>query len=74
MGKVSAINYDTIASDVMISGVLNLTKSGVMYRKGKSADDIRKARVKALKHGRQKIETELSMMALYLKDILKAAP
>jgi hypothetical protein len=48
-------------------------KHGVVYRKGKGVADIVNASFKAIKNGMSKTEYELSMMELYLKDVLKGA-
>lgn len=57
----------------MLTGTTSLTERRVVFRKGKSATDIGHAKAKAVKHGRQKIEHEISMLEAYLKGILKAA-
>lgn len=67
-------NYDQIARDLMLAGRLNLAERGVAYRAGKTADDVRHAKTKALKNGGAKFEYELSMFAAYLKGVFKAAP
>jgi hypothetical protein len=41
------------------------------YRKNKSIKDIVKAQMKAKKNGMYKIEFEIDMCELYLKDVLK---
>lgn len=49
------------------------SKYGLQFRKNKTADDIKHAISKATKAGRAKVEFELSMLELYLKDVLKKA-
>lgn len=68
-------DYDAIAKEIMFSPkTFSLTKHGVVFRKGKTVDDINHALRKARKNGMHKTEFEISMMELYIKDVLKAAP
>lgn len=48
-------------------------KYGLQFRKGKDATHIIKARQKACKAGHAKVEFELNMLEVYLKEILKRA-
>ncbi len=68
------IYYDTIARDILFGGVLDLRKHGVVYRKGKTGDDIRCAVRKALHRAQGSTTFELSMLETYLKGLLKPAP
>lgn len=65
--------YQNLASEIVFTGTLDPAKYGLVYRKGKSKEDVLKARTKAFnpKNGHAKIEHELSMFELYLKDIFK---
>ena len=67
--------FDQMSQELFFTGVKDvsawLDKHGVEYRKGKTIEDLHKARQKALKAGRGKTEFELSFMELYLKDVLK---
>jgi chorismate-pyruvate lyase len=42
------------------------------FRKGKTQDDIHNAWKKSLKHGNDKIEHELELFEIYLKQIFKS--
>lgn len=69
-------NLDRLASDIMLSGRLDLAAHGVEYRKGKTAEDVKKALAKARnpKNGFGKVEYELSMFELYLRtEVFKRA-
>jgi hypothetical protein len=48
-----------------------LAEHGLEYRKGKNADDVRKALQKGYRAGNGRTENEISMVALYLKSVLK---
>lgn len=67
-------DYDAIASDVLLTGRLSMAERRVVFRAGKTLDDVRHACTKAKKNGRSKTEFELGMLAAYLKGIFKAAP
>lgn len=69
------IDFDGIAADVLLSGKLNIARYGVVYRAGKSVDDVKKAAEKARlpKNGHAKIEIELSYLAGALVGVFKAA-
>lgn len=70
------IDFERIAGDLMFTGKLDFAKHGVVYREGKTRDDVVAAMRKAgnPKNGHAKTEFELSMLEVYLKGILKAAP
>lgn len=72
----SRINFSLIASELLFGGRLDFAKHGVVYREGKSREDVVAAMRKALdpKNGHAKTEVELSMLEVYLKGLLKAAP
>ena len=67
--------YDQLAQKMMFSGIdsvsTTLSNMGLEYRKDKSVEDVRKALVKGLKAGQGKVESELSCVSLYLKQVLK---
>lgn len=65
--------YDRLAAALMFAGKADLQVLGLEYRKGKTIEDVKKARLKALdpKNGMAKTEVELSMFAVYLKGIFK---
>lgn len=68
------MSYEKLATDLMFGKVVVAeleSKYGLTFRKGKTSSDIVKARDKATKAGRAKIEFELSMLEVYLKDVLK---
>lgn len=68
------MSYKDLASDLMFGKVVVAeleSKYGLTFRKNKTADDIRNARSKATKSGYGKVEFELSMLEIYLKDVLK---
>lgn len=70
------MSYEILARDLMFSKVVVAeipTKYGLQFRKGKDATDITKARSKSVKNGHGKIEFELSMLEVYLKEVLKKA-
>lgn len=48
-----------------------LTNLGLEYRKNKGIDDLTNAYSKAKKQGYQKVEYELSMLEVYLRDVVK---
>lgn len=67
--------YNFLARELMFGRVCDtdttLIKHQLQYRVGKSKSDIQTAITKALKNGHQKTETELSMLEVYLKQVLK---
>jgi hypothetical protein len=68
------VKYEQLAKDLMFGQVYTKEledKYGLQFRKGKSAIDIKNAIHKAGKNGFGKVEFELSMLELYLKDVLK---
>lgn len=68
------MSYKNLASDLMFGTVVVAeleTKYGLTFRKNKTAEDIRNARHKATKNGMRKVEFELSMLEVYLKEVLK---
>lgn len=70
------MKYAELATDLMFSKVVVAeipAKYGLQFRKGKDATDITNARSKAVKNGHGKVEFELSMLEVYLKDVLKRA-
>lgn len=78
MRKVPDETYEMLAEQIMFSGNINNTlidfmeKHQLQFRKGKCTADINSAIVKARKNGIGKVEFELSMLAVYLKDIFKS--
>lgn len=68
------MDLNEVAEDILFGRVVeaDILKTWE-YRKGKSITDIREAALKALKpkNGRAKIETEISMLAIYLGNIIK---
>ena len=64
--------FDDMAAEIFFTGKLDPDKYNLMYRKGKNTLDVVDAKTKALKHGRLKTETELSMLSLYLAGLFKA--
>ena len=66
-----AVNFEFVAREVMFGGQLDRAKYGLVYRKGKSLEHVKKALQKArdVKNGHAKTETELSMLELYLRDV-----
>lgn len=67
-------NYEHIAECIMFSPKdFSLNRFDIVFRKGKTYEDIKKAQLKALKNGRGKTEYEISMLELYMKDIFKGA-
>jgi hypothetical protein len=70
------MKYEQLATDLMFGKVdINELgpKYGLQFRKNKTAADIKHAISKAMKAGRAKVEFELNMLELYLKDVLKKA-
>lgn len=67
------VDYNRIAEEVMFLGKLSLTKHNVTYRKNKDSKDVVEALKKALRNGNGKTENEISMLEIYLKDVLKKA-
>jgi hypothetical protein len=67
-------DFTQMAEDILFAGEINMLKHKVVYRKNKTIADVKSARAKALKHGRQKIETEVGMFAVYLGQIFKKEP
>lgn len=67
--------YFDLALVLMFSKVSDvdgtLLARGLQYRKGKTVEDLVYARKKALKAGYGRTETEISMMEVYLKQVLK---
>lgn len=68
------MKYEKLAQDLLF-GKVNATQLipvyGLTFRKNKTVDDIRHAIEKAKKNGRTKVEFEISMLEVYLKDVLK---
>jgi hypothetical protein len=56
---------------VFFADAPTLEKYGVCFRKGKDVSDLKAALQKGLKAGRGKTEYEISMVELYIKDVLK---
>jgi len=71
----TTLNFADMARDIMFAGRLDLARYGVEYRKGKTAEDVKAALRKARdpKNGMAKVEAELSMLEIYLKQVFKAA-
>lgn len=67
--KVSQL--DVLAMNLLFEGDMKMAENGYEYRKGKSVEDVARARQKASKFGRGKLETEISLMAAYLSSIVK---
>jgi hypothetical protein len=70
------MKYEQLATDLLFGSVKVVDigpKYGLQFRKGKDATHIIKARQKATKTGHGKVEFELSMLEVYLKEILKKA-
>ena len=68
--------YSKLAQDLLFGHVMIAElgpKYGLQFRKGKDKDSIVHARSKALKNGHAKIEFELNMLEVYLKQVLKKA-
>lgn len=67
--------YKDLALMMMFSKISDvdgtLRARGLQYRKGKAVEDLVHARQKALKAGHGRCEFELSMMEVYLKQVLK---
>lgn len=66
--------YEQLASALLFGSVKVADiepKYGLVFRKGKTTQDILHARTKALKAGMGKTEFELSMMEVYLKAVFK---
>lgn len=70
------IDYKKMAEEVFRGIPVDLAAHGVVFRKGKTRDDLVAARAKALqpRYGRGKIESELSSLEMFLSDVFKAAP
>lgn len=69
--------YERLAQDILFGKVLVAeleSKYDLTLRKGKTVEDIREAARKGMRAGRGKVEFELSMVEVYLKTVLKAAP
>lgn len=71
-GAGKKVNFAVLASDLMFGRGFNVAAAGLQYRKGKTVEDVKKAREKALNNGRGKTEHELSMLEVYLKEVFKA--
>ena len=67
------MSYERLAQQIMFGSrqTLNLNDYSLQYRKGKSVDDVKKARGKSIKRGNFKTEQELDWLVLYLKDVFK---
>lgn len=66
--------YEELATALMFTKVLVSefgTKFKLEFRKGKTVQDLNKALMKAARNGRGKVEFEVDMLELYLKDVLK---
>lgn len=68
----ATVDYKNLAQDALLSGKIDYVRFGIVYRAGKSFDDVKHARTKALKNGMGKVEYEISMFEVYLKGIFKA--
>lgn len=62
---------ERVANELFFFGTINLETNKLEYRKGKNIEDVRHARIKAIKAGNFRTENELSFFALYLKSVLK---
>jgi hypothetical protein len=67
-------DFTDMAEDILFAGEINLLKHKVVYRKNKTIYDVKNARAKALKNGRQKVEQEIGWFAVYLGQIFKQEP
>jgi hypothetical protein len=70
------VSYYQLATDLLLKGVRVAAIEadyGLVFRQGKGVDDILHAvkKVRDPKIGRAKIETEIGMLEVYLKSILK---
>jgi hypothetical protein len=66
--------YEQLATDLLFSKVTVGdigSKYGLTLRKGKTVSDIQNAMRKAVNNGHAKVEFELSMLEVYLKQVLK---
>lgn len=70
----TTLNFTDMARDIMFAGRLDMARYGVEYRKGKTVEDVKVALRKARdpKNGMAKVECELSMLEIYLKQVFKA--
>ena len=66
------VDFERLAQDLMFGTSFNIREAGLDYRKGKTVEDVHKARRKAIANGHAKTEFELSMLELYLKEVFKA--
>lgn len=70
--KREKVNYTKVAEMLMFSypEFVKMLKSGELrFRKGKDLKDVASAMNKSRKNGMNKVEYELSMLELYLKDV-----
>lgn len=65
--------YKRLAERIMFGGQnkINFDDFGLEFRKNKTVHDINHAISKSKKNGHLKTETELDMLEIYLKDVLK---
>lgn len=68
----TTIDFKNLAQDIFLTGKIDFAKYGIEYRAGKTVEDVKHARAKALKNGMQKTEFEISMFEVYLKTVFKA--
>lgn len=67
------INFERFATEVWVIGRLDPVKYGLVYRTGKDEKDVIKARFLTRKKSHPKTESEIDLLATYLKKIFKAA-
>ena len=72
MEKKIKVDFEDLAKKLMfdLPSFVELAKrGGLMFKKGKDMNSINDAIKKAVKNGNGKVEYELSMLELYLKDV-----
>ena len=70
--KKIKVDFEDLAKKLMFdlpSFVEFMKRGGLVFKKGKDASSVNDAIRKAQKNGNQKVENELGMLELYLKDV-----
>lgn len=72
MSKRKEIDFERMAELLILvphDFIKYMKSNGAKFRKDKNSDDINNAVRKARKNGRGKVEYEIGMLELYLKDV-----
>lgn len=65
--------FDDLAEHIMFCGIntIKLKQRSMVFRKGKTFDDLKIAIQRGLKQGRGKLEFELSMISVQVRGVLR---